>query len=161
MLGPNLRMQKNWEYPPPPPHTHTGDKTNTKTRPLIYTRALTYAKLASNCRCYTHQRFIPDDKNKNRNAWFLILTPYSFPTLPAKHTILQLYFNYTDIPYSQNTHWRRYWLNKGISVKCLFLFSTQGANTCSFVWFDSLRLINNLSVKQGRVFLGWTSTKLG
>ena len=30
-----------------------------------------------------------------------------------------------------------------------------------FVWFDSLRPINNLSVKQGQVFLGWTSTKLG
>ena len=30
-----------------------------------------------------------------------------------------------------------------------------------FVWFDSVRPINNLSVKQGRVFLGWTSTKLG
>ena len=30
-----------------------------------------------------------------------------------------------------------------------------------FVWFDSLRPINNLSVKQWRVFLGWTSTKLG
>ena len=30
-----------------------------------------------------------------------------------------------------------------------------------FVWFDSLRPINNLSVKQGRVFLGLTSTKLG
>ena len=30
-----------------------------------------------------------------------------------------------------------------------------------FVCFDSLRPINNLSVKQGRVFLGWTSTKLG
>ena len=30
-----------------------------------------------------------------------------------------------------------------------------------FDWFDSLRPINNLSVKQGRVFLGWTSTKLG
>ena len=30
-----------------------------------------------------------------------------------------------------------------------------------FVWFDSLRPINNLSVKQGRVFLGWTSIKLG
>ena len=29
-----------------------------------------------------------------------------------------------------------------------------------FVWFDSLRHINNLSVKQGQVFLGWTSTKL-
>ena len=27
--------------------------------------------------------------------------------------------------------------------------------------FDSLRLINNLSVIKGRVFLGWTSTKLG
>ena len=30
-----------------------------------------------------------------------------------------------------------------------------------FVWFDSLCLINNLSVIKGRVFLGWTSTKLG
>ena len=30
-----------------------------------------------------------------------------------------------------------------------------------FVCFDSLRPINNLPVKQGRVFLGWTSTKLG
>ena len=30
-----------------------------------------------------------------------------------------------------------------------------------FVWFDSLRPINNLSVLKRRVFLGWTSTKLG
>ena len=30
---------------------------------------------------------------------------------------------------------------------------------CLFVWFDSLRPNNNLSVKQGRVFLGWTSTQ--
>ena len=30
-----------------------------------------------------------------------------------------------------------------------------------FIWFDSLRPINNLSVKQGRVFLGCPSTKLG
>ena len=30
-----------------------------------------------------------------------------------------------------------------------------------FVWFDSLRPINNLSVIKGRDFLGWTSTKLG
>ena len=29
-----------------------------------------------------------------------------------------------------------------------------------FALFDSLRPINNLSVKQGQVFLGWTSTKL-
>ena len=32
---------------------------------------------------------------------------------------------------------------------------------CLFVWFDSLRLINNHLVIKGRVFLGWTSTKLG
>ena len=30
-----------------------------------------------------------------------------------------------------------------------------------FVWFDSLPPINNLSVEQGRVFLGWTSSKKG
>ena len=30
-----------------------------------------------------------------------------------------------------------------------------------FVWFDSLRPDNNLSVMKVRVFLGWTSTKLG
>ena len=34
-------------------------------------------------------------------------------------------------------------------------------NNLIFVWFDSLRPINNLSVLKGRVFLGWTSTKLG
>ena len=32
---------------------------------------------------------------------------------------------------------------------------------CLFVWFDSLRPINNFSVKKERVFLGRTSTKLG
>ena len=32
---------------------------------------------------------------------------------------------------------------------------------CLFVWFDSLRPINNLSGIKGRVFLGRTSTKLG
>ena len=36
--------------------------------------------------------------------------------------------------------------------ECLFVL---------FVWFDSLCPINNLSVIKGRVFLGWTSTKLG
>ena len=35
-----------------------------------------------------------------------------------------------------------------------------GWKKCWFVWFDSLRPINNLSVIKGRVFLGWTSTKL-
>ena len=32
---------------------------------------------------------------------------------------------------------------------------------CFFVWFDSKRPINNISVIKGRVFLGWTSPKLG
>ena len=32
---------------------------------------------------------------------------------------------------------------------------------CLFVWFDSLHPINNPSVNQGRIFLGWTSTNLG
>ena len=32
---------------------------------------------------------------------------------------------------------------------------------CLFVWFDSLRPINNLSVIKGQVFLGWTASKLG
>ena len=32
---------------------------------------------------------------------------------------------------------------------------------CLFDWVDSLRHISNLSVKKGRVFLCWTSTKLG
>ena len=36
-----------------------------------------------------------------------------------------------------------------------------GCGWFSFVWFDSLRLINNLSVIKWLVFLGWTSTKLG
>ena len=35
------------------------------------------------------------------------------------------------------------------------------AQNALFVWFDSLRPINNLSVIKGWVFLGWTSTKLG
>ena len=32
---------------------------------------------------------------------------------------------------------------------------------CLFAWFDSLRPINNILVIKRRVFLGWTSTKLG
>ena len=35
------------------------------------------------------------------------------------------------------------------------------SNMFFFVWFDSLRPINNLSVIKGSVFLCWTSTKLG
>ena len=41
-----------------------------------------------------------------------------------------------------------------------FMCASRDGSRELFVWFDSLRPINNLSVKQGRVFLGWTSTKL-
>ena len=37
----------------------------------------------------------------------------------------------------------------------------KGSKKVLFVWFDSLCPINNLSVKQGRLFFGWTSTMLG
>ena len=40
-------------------------------------------------------------------------------------------------------------------------FCTLVAYMFCFVWFDSLRPINNLTVIKGRVFLGRTSTKLG
>ena len=36
----------------------------------------------------------------------------------------------------------------------------KGWTSCLFVWFDSFRPINNLSVIKGQVFLGRTSTKL-
>ena len=45
-------------------------------------------------------------------------------------------------------------LNSGIILKTF-------THDCLFAWFDSLRPINNISVIKGRVFLGWTSTKLG
>ena len=44
----------------------------------------------------------------------------------------------------------------------LLLTSAEKSTSIVFVsLFDSLRPINNLSVLKGRVFLGWTSTKLG
>ena len=42
-----------------------------------------------------------------------------------------------------------------------FCFLHFDSFVCLFVWFDSLRPINNLSVIKGVIFLGWTSTKLG
>ena len=45
---------------------------------------------------------------------------------------------------------------------CHLTFFLSLCFVCLFVWFDSLCPINKyISVKQGRVFLGWTSTKLG
>ena len=54
------------------------------------------------------------------------------------------------------------WPLSGESVKLKPWSYTYWAYTfVLFVWFDALRPINNLSVIKGRVFLGWTSTKLG
>ena len=44
-----------------------------------------------------------------------------------------------------------------VCTVCIWSISSGSAlfaKFCLFVWFDSLRPINNLSVKQGRVFLG-------
>ena len=46
-------------------------------------------------------------------------------------------------------------------VEMHHIIHTFSFEVCLFVWFDSLRPINNLSVIKGRVFLGRTSTKLG
>ena len=42
-----------------------------------------------------------------------------------------------------------------------FIHTTVWTDDIVFVWFDSLRPINNISVIWGRIFLGLTSTKLG
>ena len=48
-----------------------------------------------------------------------------------------------------------------ICMPWLILTSNVAGWVFCFVWFESLHPINNLSVKQGWVFLGWTITKLG
>ena len=56
------------------------------------------------------------------------------------------------------------WIQNQRRLECLeqflkrFLFTYIQLNL--FVWFDSLRSINNILVMQGGVVLGWTSTKL-
>ena len=49
--------------------------------------------------------------------------------------------------------YREMYLDEGFDVKTIQVYL--------FVCVDYFRPINNLSVKQGRVFRGWTSTKLG
>ena len=52
----------------------------------------------------------------------------------------------------------KWYINKGIWI--LKVKWDKTFHYSSF-WFDTLRPINNLSVIKRRVFLGWTSTKLG
>ena len=53
------------------------------------------------------------------------------------------------------------WWNKKKAHDSQIVRAKENFKLILFVWFDSLHPINNLSVKQERVFLGWTSTKLG
>ena len=46
-------------------------------------------------------------------------------------------------------------------ASCLITVHIVSLRIFLFVWFDSLRPINNLSVIKWQVLLGWTSTKLG
>ena len=55
----------------------------------------------------------------------------------------------------------KFYFSKGGKGICISVPEKTYTQFVCFVWFESLRHINNLSVKQGRVFLGWTSTKLG
>ena len=52
-----------------------------------------------------------------------------------------------------------YWYTDRYTFTVILEVSFTGLD--NFVWFDSSHPINNLSVIKGRVFLGWTSTKLG
>ena len=52
------------------------------------------------------------------------------------------------------------WQYTSNKLKQYGLLETWNDIICN-VWFDSLRPINNLSVKHRQAFLGWTSTKLG
>ena len=54
-----------------------------------------------------------------------------------------------------------YWDQKTTSCKHNWWQCPTLCSFFCFVWFDSLHPINNLSIIKGRVFLGWTSTKLG
>ena len=70
-------------------------------------------------------------------------------------------FNFTTFMYGGCAVVNKWFSNNlmiYLSVSLLY------AKLCFFfwsVWFDSLRPIDNLSVIKGRLFLGWTSTKLG
>ena len=65
--------------------------------------------------------------------------------------------------YQRRTVWCNRWIPAKPKIRGPPPHSTPNTLTKSgyFVWFDFLCPINNLSVIKGRVFLGWTSTKLG
>ena len=73
------------------------------------------------------------------------------PWLTPDHRLVPNIFN---IEYRQSESWE-------IAADITGMFVRRNVPYLVFVWFDSLCPINNLSVKQGRIFLGLTSTKLG
>ena len=71
---------------------------------------------------------------------------------------------YANSPY---TSWWRIFIFYTLLAYCVYL-TTEICDVIFdiglfvfFVWFDSLRPINNRSALKGWVFQGWTSTKLG
>ena len=68
-----------------------------------------------------------------------------------------------DVPHTDSQILKQTWTNVRASLQELNFLYLEFNVQCRdvFVWFDFLRPINNLSVIYGRVFLGWTSTKLG
>ena len=77
----------------------------------------------------------------------------SFPNFEEKSQSSKkkfFFFWRLGFPFSQHTH--------KLHGDILLQFN---GNSMFFIWLESLHPINNLSVIQGRVFLGWTSSKLG
>ena len=86
---------------------------------------------------------------------------YSKSLIHSKRTLVKRVKRKINFLLSQPKH--MLWvLKRTVSVRRFFWAAKKYVKTDGyFVWFDSLRPINNLSVIKGRVFLGWTSTKLG
>ena len=120
--------------------------------------SLLHTLLKDKCMCLRDEWKVEVTRPAGQVQYSILFVPYH-PTQTYK-SYQSLYCSYTSrdrdkdqttpkIPLDTYTCMFKVWLYA--YTVCLFLF----------VWFDSLRPINNLSVKQGRVFLGWTGTKLG
>ena len=77
---------------------------------------------------------------------------YFWPSLSYLLSLRSLFCLFLSGHFTQVLLYCQWSLENGVTYGDSILFC--------FVWFDSLRPINNLSVKQGWVFLGWTSTNI-
>ena len=93
-----------------------------------------------------HDVFLDSTEGKNTTRWHFYRVRHSINGATV-HTSMAYICTYLIVKIRKITL-KDMWTAKALII-------------CLFGWFDSLRPINTLSVKQGRVFLGWTSTKLG